>query len=414
MFYSKKFDEKILLKNLVNFRWIAIFGQIFTILVVNFFLDIPLPLIPCFIVIVVSILINFFSFLSKSRSIYLSEKEAFYFLLYDTIQLASLLYLTGGIYNPFCLLLIAPVIISASYLKIYYSIILSLFSIMIVFFLSLYYLEIYWIDKFIVPNLFTHGLVLALIISIIFIAVYVYILANSSRKIFNALSQTQIALINQKKISEMGSLAAASAHELSTPLNTILLVIGDLKKTIGNDLKSDILLLEDQANRCKKILFNLSKNPQNIKDTFLQRVKISNLVNQNFEKFVRKEKLNIDIDIDKKENEPLINFSEEIDYGLGNIIQNATEHANKKINVKITWDKKNIFIKIQDDGKGFSTEILERIGNPYISDKNKENSMGLGIFIAKNLIENIGGNIKFYNKMNTAGSLVEICLKRNT
>ena len=114
----------------------------------------------------------------------------------------------------------------------------------------------------------------------------------------------------------------------------------------------------------------------------------------------------------EKEDEPLINFSDEIMYGLGNIIQNATEYARNRIDVNISWNKQNIFISIKDDGQGFTNDVLERIGNPYIFDKNNENSMGLGIFIAKNLIENIGGNMKCYNKINNLGSVVEISLNR--
>jgi two-component system sensor histidine kinase RegB len=415
--YSQKSNERILLVNLINIRWVAIAGQLSAIIIVNFFLNISIPLLYCLSVIIVSIIINFLSLFPKTRSNYLSENEAFYFLLYDTIQLAILLYLTGGIYNPFCLLLIAPVIISSSYLKIGYSIILSLFSLIIVVFLSLFYIEIIWPENFLVPKLFTNGLVLALIISIIFIAIYVYILANSSRKISNALSQTQIALINQKKVSALGSLAAAAVHELSTPLNTIFLILGDLKrdKTLNDDLKSEILLLETQANRCKEILLNLSKDPQNVKDTFLQRTTISNLINLNFEKFLnKKNNLNLKIETLTKEDEPLINFSDEMMYGLGNIIQNAVKYANNRIDVNISWNKQNIFISITDDGKGFTNDVLEKMGNPYIFDKKNGNNMGLGIFIAKNLIENIGGNMKFYNKTKDTGSIVEIQLKRNT
>ena len=185
--YFQQLDERILLKNLINIRWIAIIGQLSAIIIVSFFLNIKIPLFLCLLVIVVSILVNFLSLYPKTSSNYLSENEAFYFLLYDTSQLALLLYLTGGIYNPFSLLLIAPVIISASYLKISYSIFLSLLSIIIVFSISFFYIEIDWSEQFVIPKLFTNGLILSLIIAIIFIAVYVYILANSFRKISNAL-----------------------------------------------------------------------------------------------------------------------------------------------------------------------------------------------------------------------------------
>jgi len=416
MSFSQINNEKILLKNLIDIRWIAILGQLTTIIIVYFLLNIEIPLIYCLLVIIISVLINFFSLFQKNSSNYLSEKEAFYFLLYDTIQLAILLYLTGGIHNPFCLLLIAPVIISAYYLNIVYSVILSLFSIVIVFCLSLFYMKIIWSETFLVPKLYINGLVLALTISIIFIGVYVYILANTSRKISNALNQVQIALINQKKVSEIGSLAAAAAHELSTPLNTIFLIIGDLLKDskINKNLKSEVLLLKKQAIRCKKILLNLSKNPQNIKDSFFKKTTMSNLVNINFEKFlINKKNLETNIQILEEKKEPLIIFSDEIMYGLGNIIQNAIEHARKKIDVNVSWDNRNIFVYVKDDGRGFTNEILERIGSPYISNNNNENSMGLGIFIAKNLIEKIQGNIEFSNQPHNLGSEVKISLKRN-
>ena len=415
MHYSENISRRILLKNLVNIRWIAIAGQLSAIIFVNFFLNISIPIFYCLLVIIVSIIINFVSSFSKNRNIYLSDNEAFYFLLYDTIQLAVLLFLTGGIYNPFSLLLIAPVIISASYLQISYSIFLSIFSIVIIFCLNFFYVKIDWLEDFSFPKLFTIGLVIALTISIIFIVIYVYILANSSRKISTALNETQIALINQKKVSEMGSMAAAAAHEMSTPLNTIFLIIGDLKKdkSINKNLKSEILLLETQADRCKKILLNLSKNPQNLKDSFFKKTKLSSLINMNFEKYLKNNNnINTNIRIiEKNQNEPLINYSDEIMYGLGNIIQNASQHAIKYIDVSISWNKDYIYISVKDDGPGFKNEILEKIGNPYISDKSKENSMGLGIFIAKNLIEKIQGNIKFYNQNNN-GSVVEISLKR--
>ena len=254
-----------------------------------------------------------------------------------------------------------------------------------------------------------------MIISIIFIAIYVYILAESSRAISKALNQTQIELINQKKFSEIGSIAAAAIHEFSTPLNTIFLILDDLKKAklIGKNLKSDILLLESQANRCKEILLNLSKNPQYLKDTFFQKTTISNLIRINFEKFNKKnKKIKLHIALIKKESEPLINSSDEIMYGLGNIIQNAIEYTKSIIEVKLDWNKETINIKVLDDGKGFSNEILDKIGKPYISSKNSKNSMGLGIFIAKNLIENVDGAIKFSNSLDNHGSIVEILLKR--
>tara|TARA_B100000700_G_C14904890_1_gene789221 strand:- start:149 stop:1189 length:1041 start_codon:yes stop_codon:yes gene_type:complete len=341
--------------------------------------------------------------------------KLFFFLLFDTIQLAVLLFLTGGIYNPFSLLLIAPIVISASYLRMVFSIILSFLSILIVAFISIFYVEIDWPSKFVIPDLFTYGLILSLIISFIFITIYVYIFANSSRKISEALNRTSAALANQKKLSEVGSLSAAAVHELSTPLNTIFLILDDLKKDKAFEKNSEIMkeidLLKSQAQRCKQILLRLSKNPQNLKDEFFNQTTISNIIDTNFEKF-KNSNINMKINISSNENEPKIKYMDELMYGIGNIVQNAIQHAKKNITVNISWNKEFINIFIFDDGKGFAKEILDQIGNPYIS-KNKDNGMGLGIFIAKNLIENIGGKIFFNNNIdNISGSKVEIELKR--
>ncbi len=408
--------NRILLSNLINIRWIAIIGQLCAILFVYFVLSIQIPLIECLLIVLVSTIINFVSLISNKNNNYLNDREAYYFLLYDTIQLGILLYLTGGIYNPFSLLLIAPTIICASHLKIIYSLTLSFFSIIIIILISFFYIEIEWSQNFSVPHLFTYGLILSLVISIIFIAVYVYILADSSRKISNALNQTQIALVNQKKISEVGSLTAAAVHELSTPLNTIFLILNDLKKDQifinSKNLKSELNLLESEATRCKEILFKISKNPQKMKDSFLEKTTISNLIKMNYQKFSTKD-ISINFNIKNKNEEPQIKFSDEIMYGLGNLIQNALEHASSNIEIDITWNKFIINLIIKDDGPGFPKDILDKIGSPFISQSKKEKNLGLGIFIAINLIENVGGKISFQNNNISNGSIVKIQLNRN-
>ena len=413
MFIPNNLNRKILLSNLILIRWVAILGQLAAILSVHFILKISLPVYLCLILVIISAFVNILTLNFKKKRDYLTELEAFYFLLYDTCQLAILLFLTGGIYNPFSLLLIAPVVISASFLKIGYTVFLLCFSVAVVILISNFYTPIIWSEDFAMPTLFTIGLIVALIISLIFIAVYVYILANSSRKISNALNQTHIALINQKKISDIGAIAAAAVHEFSTPLNTIFLILNDLAKdkTLSRNVQSEINLLNSQANRCKEILLNLSKMPPQMQDSFIKKTTISNLIKQNFAKFNNKKiKLNISFADNLLENEPQINFSDEIMYALSNLIQNATQHAKNRIDIIISWSKQNINLIIKDDGNGFSNEILEKIGTPYISDNISKKGLGLGIFIAKNFIENLGGQIFFSN--NKEGAIIEISILR--
>ena len=414
--FSKTFSNNILLSNLIYIRWIAIAGQFIAVFLVFFYFKIQIPIILCAIAIFVSVIVNLLSVYQKKINNYLSDKEAFYFLLFDTLQLAILLYLTGGIYNPFLLLLIAPIIISASYLRIIYSILLSSLSIFIVIFLNFYYIKIIWFEEFTVPYLYTFGLVLSLIISLIFIAIYVYIFANSSREISKALNKTTTALANQKKISEIGSLSAAAVHELSTPLNTIFLILDDLRDnrslTNNNEIKKEIDLIKSQVERCKEILLKLSQNPQNLKDNFFDKITLSNLIKINFDKFNRATKVKLTINLLSEGSEPSILYKDELMYGIGNIIQNAVQYSKKMVLANISWDNKNIKINIIDDGHGFPREILDNIGNPYISS-NKKNGMGLGIFIAKNLIENIGGKIDITNNENSIGSNIEIVLNKD-
>ena len=413
---ANSFSNKILLSNLIKIRWVAIIGQLAAITLAYFYFHINIPILICLLVVFISTLVNIISLYFKRNTDYLSDNEAFLFLLFDTMQLATLLYFTGGIFNPFSLLLIAPLVISASYLRITFSVILSSLSVVIVTFISFFYIEIEWSANFEVPKLFTFGLILALIISIIFITIYVYIFAKSSRQISDALTETSTALANQKKLSEVGSLSAAAVHELSTPLNTIFLILDDIRNdevlNKNSKIKTELNLLKSQAERCKEILLRLSKNPQNLKDDFLDKTTISNIIKINYEKF-KKDNIDMILKTPVSLNEPNIKFTDELMYGIGNIIQNAVEYAKKTIKVNLLWDKEILKIYIIDDGKGFLKETLDKIGNPYISTKNKK-GMGLGIFIAKNLIENIGGKIYFSNNINSKGSTVEINLKLNS
>ena len=402
----------ILLSNLIKIRWIAIIGQLSAILIVYLLLEIKIPLIFCLLALLASVIVNIFSYLLQKKDNTISNKQTFFFLLYDTFQLGILLFLTGGILNPFSILIIAPVIISATYLPALWTVSLSFFSILQIIFLTYINIPLKWMQDFLIPSIYNQGLIFALIITILFIAAYAHLFARSSREISTALSETKLQLSNQKKITAIGSLSAAAAHELSTPLNTIFLILDDFlkdKKLIKNmDILKDIELLKSEADRCKKILFNLSNNPSNLNDNFLKKIKISDIIKINFEKFNKDKVLKI-INL-KKNQENEIFFKDEIMYSLGNLIQNAINYSNKFVIVNIDFDDIIYKIKITDDGPGFSKDILDKLGQPYISKNNK--GMGLGIFIAKNLIENLEGKINFYNsKKNNA--VIDIVLNKS-
>ena len=387
----------ILLGNLIKIRWIAIFGQLFAVFIVSTIINIQIPFIETLTIILLSVAVNFYSYFEERKNKSISNTKAFSFLLFDTLQLGFLLFLTGGIVNPFSILILAPVITSASYLPALMTVILSTISIFIIIILNFYFIPLDLGKEFYLPQIYNFGLVASLIITVIFIAIYAYLFASSSRKISNALSISKLQILNQKKITEVGSLSAAAAHELGTPLNTIFLILNDLlkeKKLIDDkNIVKDIILLKSQAERCKEILQRFSKNPLKLRDKFLEKVKITDLIKINFEKFNKDKKLNIHKI--PKNNEPEIIYKDEIMYALGNIIQNAIFYSRKFVTVELNYNKKNVKITITDDGSGFSKEIIDKLGEPYISKNNQ--GMGLGIFIAKNLIVNMGGNLAFYN-----------------
>ena len=386
----------ILLGNLIKIRWIAIFGQFLAVFIVFYIIKIEIPLFEILTIILLSVAVNFYSYLEERKNKSISNVKAFSFLLFDTLQLGFLLFLTGGIVNP-----------SASYLPALMTVILSTISIIIIVTLNFYYVPLYLGSEFYLPEIYNFGLVASLIITVIFIAIYAYLFASSSRKISNALSVSKLQILNQKKITEVGSLSAAAAHELGTPLNTIFLILNDLlkeKKLVEDkNILKDIRLLKSQAERCKEILQRFSKTPLKLKDKFLDKVKITDLIKINFDKFNKNKKLNIkNIQIIE---EPEIHFKDEMMYALGNIIQNAIFYSKETITAKLDYNKTHLKISIIDDGSGFSKDIFDKLGEPYVS-KNSQ-GMGLGIFIAKNLIENMGGNINFYNSKDN-NAVVEI------
>jgi two-component system, sensor histidine kinase RegB len=397
----------VLLANLIKIRWIAIIGQLITLFTIFFVFDFAIPLIECLFVVLLSIFVNFFSYFIQRGNSTLTDKKTFFFLLFDISQLVGLLFLTGGVFNPFVVLIIAPIIISASYLSAFSTILLSLYSIVLTLIVNFNYIPLNWEKDFITPSLYNIGILVALIITIVFLAIYAYLFASSARKISSALTATELKLSNQKKTTEVAYLSAAAVHELSTPLNTIFLVLNDLLKekvlVTNSVLIKDIELLKSQAERCKDILLRLSKNPQNLKDNFFEKIRIIDLIKLNFEKFNDNKKLILNNDGFNTESK--IYFKDEINYALGNIIQNAIIYSKIEIKIILKIITNEIIIKIEDDGVGFSRDVLDKLGEPYIS-KNKK-GMGLGIFIAKNLIENMKGSIIFYNSTNN-GAVVEI------
>ena len=407
-------EEKISLETIINIRWIAIFGQIFAICFVYYYLKFNFEVLWCGALVIVSVVINSYLEFKKSKIGELNNLSATFNIFYDLVQLALLLFLTGGLTNPFSILIIVPTTIATTFLSRNSSFFIAGVSIILCSVLALFNFPLPGPDgeTLKTPKYYLLGMWLSTTVGIIFLGNYAYQLARSNRKRSKALEGLEKTLSNEQTLSSVGSLAAAAVHELGTPLATISLVSGELKKQLSEkkEFKEDIDLLISQADRCRLILKNIGTDPKQ-EDDFLQRVSLKNLLNEIVFSNERKHDKKIII-IDKLEHEPLkINKQIEITYALRSLIDNSIKFSKSEIKIFIEKNNNDLSIIITDDGPGFDDEILKKIGEPYIKsvsvDKTKL-GLGLGLFISKNLLERTKAKIIFENKKNGLGAVVKI------
>ncbi len=407
-------EEKISLETIINIRWIAIFGQIFAICFVYYYLKFNFEVLWCGALVLVSIVINSYLEFKKSKFGELNNFSATFNIFYDLVQLALLLFLTGGLTNPFSILIIVPTTIATTFLSRNSSFFIAGVSIILCSVLALFNFPLPGPDgeTLKTPQYYLLGMWLSTTIGIIFLGNYAYQLARSNRKRSKALEGLEKTLSNEQTLSSVGSLAAAAVHELGTPLATISLVSGELKKQLSDkkEFKEDIDLLISQADRCRLILKNIGTDPKQ-EDDFLQRVSLKNLLNEIVFSNERKHDKKIII-IDKLEHEPLkINKQIEITYALRSLIDNSIKFSKSEIKIFIEKNNNDLSIIITDDGPGFDDEILKKIGEPYIKSTSVDKTklgLGLGLFISKNLLERTKAKIIFENKKSELGAVVKI------
>lgn len=401
----------------------AIIGQLLTICIVYFYFKYPLPLTECLFIIAASAWLNIILIFSLVSHRILKHFEAGLQLGFDIIQLALLIYFTGGMTNPFAILLIAPTTIAAATLRrdiVIYLILLSFAAIVILHF---YHLPLPWPTEFHLPNMYKNGLEFGVAIGILFTAIYSHKVAQEEMRLAEALIATQSILSKEQRLSALGGLAAAAAHELGTPLATIQLVSKELSRDVKDEtLKEDITLIYDQSIRCRDILRNLTSH-QVETDPTIEQLPIGQLLEEAVAKHNTNTNKAIVFDIEpKKQNDDLIvRRIPEITYGIGNYIENAISYANELVIIGCEWDNKFVKITISDDGKGFDPDILPRIGEPYVStrgqgtiDAQKREGLGLGFFIAKTLIERTGGKVEFGNRQSPkTGAIISIIWSRD-
>ena len=395
-------------------RYIAIFGQFIAVNIVFFYLNLHFPIIESYLIIFLGFLTNLFLQL-RVKVNQLKDTYASFFLLYDLMQLSILLYLTGGILNPFSILLIIPAIVSSTFLSMGTTIILGVLTSFMLFILTYLYLPLPGMDTniFNVPNFYKIGILVSILIGLVFLSYFGIRFSGESKKRSEALNKLQEVIAKEYELESLGGQAAAAAHSLGTPLATISVVAKELKKEIGDDkeISKDIDLLISQTKRCSEILKKISKK-QIEEDNFLSLIKFEDLIEEIINSFKETSSKQINLNIENDENKIDIHRTPEIIYGLRNFIGNAVKFSKSKVNIFLKSDKKLIEIKINDDGPGIPEDIINKIGEPYIKSKSKElilnAGLGLGSFLGKTLLERKNAKLLFKRNSELGGALVLI------
>tara|TARA_B100000767_G_scaffold165490_1_gene155016 strand:- start:320 stop:1606 length:1287 start_codon:yes stop_codon:yes gene_type:complete len=395
-------------------RYIAIFGQFIAVNIVFYYLKLNFPINVSYVIIFFGLLTNIFlQFRVKVNQ--LKDSYASFFLLYDLIQLSILLYLTGGILNPFSFLLIIPAIVSSTFLSMGTTIILSVITSFMLFLITHFYLPLPGMNEeiFNVPNFYKLGLLTSILIGLIFLSYFGIRFSGESKKRAEALNKLQEVIAKEYELESLGGQAAAAAHSLGTPLATISIVAKELKNEIGDnkEFSKDIDLLISQTKRCSEILKKISKK-QIEEDSFLSSIKLEDLLEEIINSFKETSSKKIELFITNDKNKIDIQRSPEIIYGLRNFIGNAVKFSKSKVKIDLKSNEKVIEIKINDDGPGIPEDLINKIGEPYIKSKSKELSpnsgLGLGTFLGKTLLERQNAKLLFRRNSDLGGALTII------
>ena len=395
-------------------RYIAIFGQFIAVNIVFFYLKLEFPIIESYIIIFLGILTNLFlQFRVKANQ--LKDTYASFFLLYDLIQLSILLYLTGGILNPFSILLIIPTIVSSTFLSMGTTIILGAITSCFLFVLTNFYLPLPGMDIniFNVPIFYKLGVLTSILIGLVFLSYFGIRFSGETKKRSEALKKLQEVISKEYELESLGGQAAAAAHSLGTPLATISVVAKELKKEIGNnkEISKDIDLLISQTKRCSEILKKISMK-QIEEDIFLSSIKLEDLLEEIINSFKETSSKKIELFVENDQNKIDIQRSPEIIYGLRNFIGNAVKFSKSRVKINLKSDEKIIEIKINDDGPGIPEDVIKKIGEPYIKSKSKElgpnSGLGLGTFLGKTLLERQNAKLLFRRNSELGGALAII------
>jgi len=399
----RQLEGRLGLRTLILIRWIAVAGQTVTILVVHFGFGFILPVAACLFVVALTALSNLMFSVRMPVRARLGNVGAALLLGFDMLQLGMLLYLTGGLENPFALLILAPVTVAATILARGPTLALTVLAMVLITLLAFFRAPLPWTGETVsLPFPYALGVWTALCVASAFIATYIWSVADEARRMSDALAATEASLNRARNLSALGGLAAAAAHELGSPLATIAVVAKELSREVPEDspFAEDVALLISQSDRCRDILAGLSQRPDMADHRPLERLKFSALVAQACDPY-RDIGSAVDIVVDAVSGspEPEAPETHEFVHGVGNIIQNAAQFAREQVALELYWDAEIVRLTVRDDGQGFTAPVLASLGEPYISTRGGDQGhMGLGVFIAQTLLEAGGAELVFANR----------------
>ena len=410
---------RVRLRTLILLRWLAVIGQTITVLVVHYGLGFDLPLGACLGVIAASAWLNAWLALAQPTQRFAKDWEAFGQLTYDILQLIILLALTGGMMNPFSVMLVGPVVIAVAALPIQWWLGASAIAILGSFLMTVFHLPLPWggPEPVVFPPTYLIGMWIALVIAVAFTALYAWRVGSEAQRMGTALAATQNVLAREQRLAALGALSAAAAHELGTPLATIQLTAKEMARMAEDELmKEDADLLVSQAQRCREILKRLSESHE-ATDKMHARLGIREAMEEAAAP-LRGLGAHIALRLEPNGDEPdppMMKRKVELIYAMGNFIENAIDFAKTQVLVIAQWSPERIKFTIKDDGPGFPPDILAKIGEPYVTTRRSEpgnGGLGLGVFIAITLAERLGGKVMFDNAEDTGGAEIKISLPR--
>jgi two-component system, sensor histidine kinase RegB len=412
------------LDTILRLRWLAVLGQLAAIFVVAQGLEFDVEVVPCVTIVGLSALLNLVLQIAFNPMQRLEPAYAAALLALNIVELAGLLFFTGGLQNPFSFLFLAPVLISATALPVRLTIALGVLAVACASVLLFFYLPLPWDsdDPLILPPIYLFGVWLSIVLAIGVTSLYAFQVTEEARKLSDALAATELVLTREQHLTQLDGLAAAAAHELGTPLSTIFLISRELERNMniedGSPLAGDIKTLREQAQRCRDILAKITQ--LSATGAPFDRMPLSTLIEEIIaphRDFGVAIKVRIAV---AAASEPVGTRNPAVLYGVGNIVENAVDFARTTVEVNAWWNAETVEIVISDDGPGFAPDIMKRIGEPYLSRRRSADEaqgghrgLGLGVFIARTLLERTGAMVSFTNRVfPDHGAVVQIAWPR--